>query len=65
MSNEMMGMAVEHPYYCSESNYYSNKPSMTWETMTEFLDEFEGTDIDMNLVFRWDIKPREIVTGKQ
>ena len=51
-------LSIEHPYYCSESNYYSNEAGATWETMTEFLDEFETADIDMNLVFRWDISPR-------
>jgi len=51
-------LAVEHPYYCSDSNYYSNEASQRFETMTEFLDEWEGADLDMNLIFRWDIKPR-------
>jgi len=54
-----MNLLVEHPYYCSGLNYYSNEPSQTWETMSEFLDEYEETDIDMNLVFRWDIRPRD------
>tara|TARA_Y100000114_G_scaffold154060_1_gene175282 strand:+ start:354 stop:719 length:366 start_codon:yes stop_codon:yes gene_type:complete len=54
----MMGMAVDHPYYCNESNYYSNDASMKWETMTEFLDAMEDSDVDMNLVFRWDVRPR-------
>ena len=56
-------LAVQHPYYCHESNYYSNEPSMDWETMTDFLDEFEDADIDMNLVFRWDVKPRDEYHG--
>jgi hypothetical protein len=48
----------EHPYYCSDSNFYSNEPRQRYETATEFLDDFEDADIDMNLVFRWDVKPR-------
>ena len=52
-------LAVDHPYYASESNYYSNEASSDWETMTEFLDEFEDADIDMNHVFRWDVSSRE------
>ena len=48
-------LAVKHDYHCSESNYYSNKPSKRYDTATEFLDEFENTDIDMNLVFRFDV----------
>lgn len=51
-------LAVDHPYYCSENNYYSNEASMRYETMTEFLDDFEGADEYLNLCFRWDIKPR-------
>lgn len=55
---EIEKMAVKHDYYCSESNYYSREPSQKFETMTEFLDCMEDADIDMNLVFRWDIKNR-------
>lgn len=50
---------VDHPYYCSESNYYSNDAGAQWETMTDFLAEFESCDVDMNLVFRWDIRQRD------
>lgn len=47
--------AANHPYYCSESNYYSNEAAERFATMTDFLDEFEGADIDLNLCFRWDV----------
>lgn len=56
--NILEKLSVEHPYYCSESNYYSNEPSKTYETMTEFLDCFESADVDLNLCFRWDIRNR-------
>lgn len=49
-------LAVDHPYYCSDSNYYSNDGAMHFGTMSDFLDEFEQSDIDMNLCFRWDIQ---------
>lgn len=52
-------LAVDHPYYCSDSNYYSSKPYMSYETMTEFLDDWEATDEDMNLCFRWGIRKLE------
>lgn len=55
--SELLKLSIEHPYYCSESNYYSNEASTKWETMSDFLDDMEKSDIDMNLVFRWDIKP--------
>lgn len=49
-------ISVNHPYYCSDSNYYSNEPFQNYDTMTDFLEDFEDADIDMNLCFRWDIK---------
>lgn len=52
-------LAVDHPYYCSESNYYSREPGETYQTMTDFLNEFEDADVDMNLCFRWDIYQKE------
>lgn len=47
---------AEHPYYCHGSNYYSNDPAQSFSTMTEFLDCFEDSDVDMNLCFRWDVR---------
>ena len=47
---------AKHPYYCSESNYYSNMPNERYETMSEFLDDFESYDVDLNLCFRWDVR---------
>jgi hypothetical protein len=58
MGNILKELSVKHPYYCSDSNYYSNDPGDEWETMTDFLDEYENADIDMNLIFRFDISPR-------
>ena len=49
-------LAVEHPYYCNESNYFSRDAGEVFDTATEFLDEWGDADIDMNLVFRWDVK---------
>jgi len=51
--------SFEHQYYCSDSNYYSNEVSEYYETVTDFLDSFENANIDMNLIFRWDIKLEE------
>ena len=49
-------LAVNHDYYCSDSNYYSNDASLYYETFSDFYDEFNDADVDMNLVFRWDLK---------
>jgi len=48
-------LAVKHPYYCSDSNWYSNDANEKYSNMTEFLNAWEDADVDMNLCFRWDI----------
>tara|TARA_B100002049_G_scaffold237323_1_gene228060 strand:+ start:11572 stop:11952 length:381 start_codon:yes stop_codon:yes gene_type:complete len=48
-------LAVDHPYYCSDSNYYSREFKQNYSTMTEFLDAWEELDVDQNLCFRWDV----------
>lgn len=55
----MLNQKTNHSYYCSNSNFYSNEASMSFDTVTDFLDEFEDADIDLNLCFRFDIKERE------
>ena len=52
-------MAIEHPYYCSDNNFYSNEPRQKYKSMSDFLDDFEHMDIDLNLMFRWDIHKTE------
>lgn len=50
----------EHPYYFADTNYFSNEAGGVWETWGQFYDEFAnngGVDLDMNLVYRWDINP--------
>lgn len=50
---------TEHPYYCADSNFYSNNASERFKTVADFLNEFEDSDIDLNLCFRFDIKSRD------
>jgi len=52
-------LAVKHPYYCSDSNYFSKDANHKWESATEFLDMFEDSDPDMAFVFRWDVFQNE------
>lgn len=52
---KLKDLAIEHPYYCSESNYYSNEAATKYNSMSDFIDDFKDADIDMNLVFRWDV----------
>ena len=39
----------DHPYYCSGANYFNNEATCHYKTMTEFLDEREDDDVDLNL----------------
>lgn len=55
---------TKHPYYCSSSNYYTNDYPLKYDTVSEFLDEFDDdTDIDMNYCFRFDIEEKEDEKG--
>ncbi|MGO7115546.1 hypothetical protein ACCS79_03440 [Rhizobium johnstonii] len=47
---------VEHDYYCSENNYFNGDQHRRWKSWAEFTDEFGNSDIDQNLVFRFDWK---------
>jgi len=59
MINTLYELAVKHDYYASDSNYYSNDPYSEYKTWSDFYEEFKDADIDMNLVFRWDLHKRE------
>jgi len=49
----------DHDYYASDNNYYSNDESTQWNSFDEFYAEYIKADIDMNLIYRWDIKTRD------
>lgn len=48
----------DHPYYCSESNYYARADETfeQYENWSEFVDEAGGMSKNLNLLFRWDWK---------
>jgi hypothetical protein len=52
-------LAIDHDYYASGSNHYSQEASRHYKTWADFYADFEDADIDMNLVYRWDISERE------
>jgi hypothetical protein len=56
---EFKDLLQDHDYYCSDSNYYSNDAGKKWDNFHDFYDEYKDADIDMNLIFRWDIKKRD------
>lgn len=50
---------IDHPYYCSESNFYSNEPGDRFETWDDFLFDYRDSDPDLNLIFRFDWREGE------
>ena len=48
-------LAIDHDYYASDSNYYSESATTTYDSWKEFYSTNKNADIDMNLVYRWDI----------
>lgn len=53
---------ANHPYYCNDTNYLANGSlghgQHRYESWADFHEEWslEHTDMDYNLVFRWDWK---------
>ena len=45
---------VDHTYYCNEGNYFDNNCGSEFKSFAEFMDEFGGSNMDYNLLFRWD-----------
>lgn len=45
---------VKHAYYCNEGNHYNNECGAHFKRWQDFLDEFGDSDMDYNLLFRWD-----------
>lgn len=46
---------VKHDYYCNEGNYYASESvGAEYKAWPEFISAEGDSDLDMNLVFRWD-----------
>ncbi len=52
-------LAVEHSYYCSNTNYYSLKETYHYATWDDFMVEMGDVDKNLNFLFRFDIKENE------
>lgn len=52
-------LAVDHNYYCSTNNFYSNDPGGVWDSWAEFWAEYHDAEPDSNLCFRWDLEKSE------
>lgn len=47
---------ASHAYYCNEGNYFSNDTVTEYRSWSEFVASEGDSDMDYNLVFRWDWK---------
>lgn len=56
---ELYEASKNHPYYCSDCNYYSNEASLNYSDFPSFMEEFKDADVDMKLCFRWDLSLRD------
>jgi len=45
----------KHPFYAIETNYTNNNASHLFNNVSEFMNEFGNVDIDLNLVYRFDV----------
>ena len=48
-------LLIDHPYYSSDNNYYSNDCFQHYATWPQFYKEYADADIDMNYCFRHDL----------
>jgi hypothetical protein len=58
---------VDHDYYCEQSNYYApgrEQPFQEYGSLAGFLAEEGESDMDYNLVFRWDWREEDMETGQ-
>lgn len=54
-----MKLLGNHPYYASSSNYYDDKQTNEFEDFAAFYEEYKDADIDMNLIIRFDVSPKD------
>lgn len=46
---------VDHRFYCLDVNRHCPKHHQEFDSWSDFMDEWEDVDMDLNFVFRWDI----------
>jgi len=55
---------IKHAYHCEGQNYFQSGLSTTetihhFESFKDFMDDWGDSDMDYNLVFRWDWLPKD------
>jgi hypothetical protein len=48
-----------HPYYCADNNHYNYTEYEEFKDWESFFNEYGDSDVDQNLIFRWDIENHE------
>jgi hypothetical protein len=56
---ELKDLAVKHDFSASSTNYHDNDLGNTYTTWEDFHKDTSSLDIDLNLIFRWDLYRRE------
>lgn len=57
MSGQTHLWEVNHPYYATQGNYYARPDQgmhVEYSSWAEFYEDQGDSDLDMNLVYRWD-----------
>jgi hypothetical protein len=56
---------VDHDYYCNQGNYFASESvESAYRSWADFLAEQGDSDMDMNLVFRWDWQEQYAESGE-
>lgn len=55
MPNILDELCIKHPYYLETKNFHSADEPMTYNDWSSFSSMWVDADVDMNLVFRWDM----------
>jgi len=51
-------LAANHSYFCSLQNAFNSQIALSYEKWESFFEEWGTHDLDLALLFRWDIKER-------
>jgi len=55
MIESIKDLAVSHPYYCMDEEYFKNESTWAFGNFGQFLQGYKEADIDLNLCFRFDL----------
>ena len=50
---------TDHPYYMNEGMWNERDRHTVYESWAEYLEDWDGLEADLNLIFRWDWREGE------